>query len=153
MSMVRKTIEVDVPVSTAFQEWTRFEALPRFMHGVVTVQHVDDHHLAWRAQIFGVERLWELEITEIVPERLIAWHSCAGPRNHGVIRLEPLSISASRITMEIDFNPANFVEEVTDYLGVLDRWVERSLSRFKEMMEEPAPRYRGLPPVEELVGQ
>jgi uncharacterized membrane protein len=152
MSMVRKAIEVDVPVSSVFEEWMRFEELPRFMRGVVAVRHVDDRHLSWRAQIFGVEQVWELEVTEITPERLIAWHSCAGPRNHGVIMLEPLSIAATRITMEIHFNPASFVEEVTDYLGVLDRWVERSLGRFKEMME-PGSRSRGLPPVEELVGQ
>ena len=80
MSMVIKSIEVDVLVSTAFKEWTRFEELPRFMRGVVAVKQLDDRHLHWRAQIFGVEQQWVLEITEIAEEK-IAWLSRSGPKN------------------------------------------------------------------------
>lgn len=153
MSMVVKSIEVDVPVSAAFQAWMRFEELPRFMHGVVAVMQLDDRHLSWRAQIFGVEKVWELEITEIAPERTIAWSSCAGPKNQGAIVLEPLSAFGTRVTMEIRYDPIGLVEEVTDYLGVLSRWVERSLSRFKDVIEEPQSTFSRLPPAEELVGQ
>jgi uncharacterized membrane protein len=153
MSTVSKSIDVDVPVSTAFREWTRFEDLPRFMRGVVAVKRLDERHLSWRAQIFGMERLWELEIVEIAPQRLIAWRSCAGPKNYGAIVLEPLSTVGTRVTMEVHYDPAGFVAEVGDYLGVLGRWVERSLSRFQDVMEEPTSTLGGLPPVEELVGQ
>ena len=152
MSMVIKSIEVEVPVSTAFQEWTRYEELPRFMSGVVAVQQLDDRHLHWRAQIFGVERLWELEITELAQEK-IAWSSRSGPKNHGAIVLEPLSPFGTRVTMEVRYDPAGFFEEVTDYLGVLDRWVERSLMRFKDAIEPPRSTFMGLPSAEELVGQ
>jgi len=152
MSMVIKSIEVDVPVSMAFQEWTHFEELPRFMRGVVAVKQLDDRHLHWRAQIFGVERVWELEITAIGEER-IAWLSRSGPKNHGVIVLEPLSAFGTRVTMEVHYDPTGFVEEVTDYLGVLSRWVERSLVRFKDLMEQPYSTLGRLPPVEELIGQ
>src|SRR5580765_6792015 len=100
MSMVIKSIEVEVPVSTAFEEWTRYEELPRFMSGVVAVQQLDDRHLHWRAQIFGVVRLWELEITELAQEK-IAWSSRSGPKNHGAIVLEPLSPFGTRVTMEV----------------------------------------------------
>jgi uncharacterized membrane protein len=153
MSMVVKSIEVDVPVSAAFREWTRFEELPRFMHGVVAVQQLDDRHLSWRAQVFGMERVWELEITEIAPERTIAWSSCAGPKNQGAIVLEPLSPFGTRVTMEVRYDPSGLVEEVTDFLGVLDRWVERSLSRFKDVIEQPRSTFSRLPSAEELVGQ
>jgi len=153
MSTVIKTIDVDVPVSIAFQEWTRFEVLPRFMHRVTEVKPLDARHLSWRAQVFGVERVWELEITEVAPDRRIAWCSCAGPRNHGAILLEPLATDGTRVTMEVHYDPTGFVEELSDYLGVLSRWVERSLVRFKDLMEEPLFKRAGLPPVEELVGQ
>jgi uncharacterized membrane protein len=152
MSMVIKSIEVDVPVSTAFQEWTRFEELPRFMRGVVAVKQLDDRHLHWRAQIFGVERLWELEITEIAEEK-IAWLSCSGPKHYGAIVLEPLSPFGTRVTLEIHYDPNGFVEEVTDYLGVLSRWVDRSLIRFKDVIEQPHATFGRLPSAEELVGQ
>ena len=153
MSTIVKSIEVDVPISTAFQEWMRFEELPRFMRGVVAVQQLDDRHLSWRAQIFGVERVWELEITEIAPERTIAWASRAGPKNHGAVELEPLAAFGTRVTVRVHYDPAGFVEEVTDYLGVLGRWVERSLFSFKELMDQPYSRLGRLPPAEELVGQ
>jgi uncharacterized membrane protein len=153
MSRVVKSIEVDVPVSTAFEAWTRFEELPRFMHGVVAVKRLADGHLSWRAQILGVERVWELEITEIAPERTIAWSSCAGPRNQGAIVLEPLSSFGTRVTMEVRYDPTGFVEGVTDYLGMLGRWVDRSLGRFKDVIEQPHSTFGRLPSAEELVGQ
>ena len=152
MSMVIKSIEVDVPVSTAFQELTRYEELPRFMSGVVAVQQLGDRHLHWRAQIFGVERLWVLEITEIAEDK-IAWSSRSGPKNHGAIVLEPLPPDGTRLTMEVRYDPTGFFEGVTDYLGVLDRWVERSLMRFKDVIEPPRSTFTGLPSAEELVGQ
>ena len=80
MSTVIKSIEVDVPASTAFRELTRFEDLPRFMRGVVAVQQIDDRRLSWRAHIFGAERVWELEITEIAHEHELAWVSRSGPK-------------------------------------------------------------------------
>ena len=152
MSTVIKSIEVDVPASTAFREVTRFEDLPRFMRGVVAVRQIDDRRLSWRAQIFGAERVWELEITEIAHEHELAWVSRSGPKNHGALVLESLSPASTRITMQIHFDPAGFVEGITDYLGVLSRWVERSLRRFKDVMEQPYSTLTRLPSAEELVG-
>jgi uncharacterized membrane protein len=151
MSTVIKSIDVDIPVSTAFEEWTRFEELPRFLGGVVAVQRLDDRYLHWRAQIIGVERVWKLELTEIAPDRKIAWRSCSGPKNRGAVVLEPLAAFGTRVTMEVHYDPASFLEEVTDYLGLLSRWVERGLVRFKALTE-PDSTLR-LPPAEELVGQ
>jgi len=152
MSTVIKSIEVDVPIATAFQEWMRFEELPRFMRGVVAVKQLDDRRLLWRAQIFGVERVWELEITEIAPERTLAWSSYSGPKNHGVIVLEPVTAFITRVILEIHYDPSGVVEGITDYLGVLSRWVERSLVRYKDVIEHPYSTVGRLPPAEELVG-
>jgi len=153
MSRVVKSIEVDIPLSIAFQEWMRFEALPRFMRGVVAVKQLDDRHLWWRAQVFGLEQVWELEIIDIVPGRVIAWSSYAGPRNRGAIMFEALSPFDTRVSVEMHYDPQGFLEEVTDYFGVLNRWVERSLICFKDLMERPNSILGRLPPAEELVGQ
>jgi YD repeat-containing protein len=153
MSTVIKSIDVDIPASTAFEQWTRFEELPRFMGGVVAVQRLDDRHLHWRAQMIGVERVWELELTEITPDTKIAWRSCSGPHNYGAVVLQPLSTFDTRVTMEVHYDPASFLQEVTDYLGLLSRWVERSLIRFKALAEQPDSTRGHLPPAEELVGQ
>jgi uncharacterized membrane protein len=152
MSTVIKSIEVDAPLSTVFREWARFEDLPRFMRGVVAVTPIDDRLFHWRAQVFGAELLWELEVTEIVEEQRLAWASRSGPKNHGVVALEALSPDATRVTMQIHYDPAGFVEGIGDYLGVLGRWVERSLLRFKDLMEEPYSTLVRLPSADELVG-
>jgi len=149
MSTISKSIEVDVAASIAL---TAFEGLPRFMPGVIAVTKRGERHLSWRAQVFGIERAWELEITDIAPDQRVAWSSVAGPRNYGVVSLEPLSVEATRVTMEIHYDPVGVVEELTDYLGVLGRWVERSLECFKDALEQPASKLGGLPPVEHLVG-
>ena len=152
MSTVIKSIDVDVALSTAFEEWTRFEELPRWMLGVAEVRRLGDRHLYWRAELSGTERQWELEITEIVPERKVAWTSCSGPRNHGAVVLEPLPCG-TRVTMQIHYDPLTFVGTVTDLLGLLSRWVDRSLRLFKELMERPDATFGRLPPAEELIGQ
>jgi uncharacterized membrane protein len=153
MSTVVRSIEVDVPVSTAFEEWTRFEELPRFVRGLVEVRRLDDRNLYWRAQIAAVETVWQLEITALDADERIAWASCSGPRNWGVLRFEPLPTSGTRMTMEVHYDPASFMQNITDYFGVLGRWVEGSLLRFKDMMESPYTRLSQLPRAEDLVGQ
>ena len=151
MSTVIKSIDVDIPVSTAFDLWTRFEELPRFLRGVVAVQRLDERRLHWRAQIIGVERVWMLELTKIALDRKIAWRSLSGPKNRGAVVLEPLADFGTRVTMQVHYDPASFLAEVTDYLGLLSRWVERGLHRFKALTEPDATLGR-LPPAEELVG-
>jgi len=63
-SQIEQSIEVNVPVRTAYNQWTQFEEFPRFMEGVVEVRQLDDRRLFWRASIGGVEKTWEAEITE-----------------------------------------------------------------------------------------
>ena len=83
----------------------------------------------------------------------ISWSSCSGPKNRGAVLLEPLPTFGTRVTMEIHYDPTGFIEEVTDYLGVFSRWVEQSLGRFKDVIEQPHSMFGRLPSAEELVGQ
>ena len=85
MSVVEKTVEVQCPLSTVYNQWTQFETFPRFMEGVEEVRQMDDTHLHWRADIAGMEREWDAEITEQVPDRKIAWRSTTGPENAGTV--------------------------------------------------------------------
>lgn len=90
MAEVTATVEVDVPVSVAYNQWTQFEEFPRFMEGVEEVQQLDDARLHWRAEIGGVEREWDAQITEQDPDRLIAWQSTTGVRQAGRVFFEPV---------------------------------------------------------------
>jgi uncharacterized membrane protein len=83
-SRIEKSIEVNVPVRTAYNQWTQFEEFPKFMEGVVEVRQLDDTHLRWRANIGRVEKTWEAEITEQTSDARIAWHNVSGAKMLGL---------------------------------------------------------------------
>ena len=88
MSVVEKTVEVQCPLSTVYNQWTQFETFPRFMEGIEEVRQMGDTRLHWRADIAGMEREWDAEITEQVPDREIAWRSTTGPENAGTVTFQ-----------------------------------------------------------------
>jgi uncharacterized membrane protein len=135
MSKITKSIEVDVPVSTAYNQWTQFEDFPRFMEGVKGVRQLDDKTLEWTAEVAGVKRSWRAEIVDQTPDRRISWRSTSGARHNGVVTFEPLGDNRTRITLEMDVDPEGFVENVADALGILDGRIKGDLDRFKEFIE------------------
>jgi uncharacterized membrane protein len=146
MSTIVKTIELDVPVRIAYDQWTQFEEFPRFMKGVTSVKQLDDKALHWTASIGGVERSWRAEITEQDPDRRIAWRSSEGARNDGVVTFEPIGDARSRISLQLDVEPSDPVEAVGDAIGVVKRQAEGDLERFKEYIETrrtPSGAWRG----------
>ena len=105
MSTVTESIDVDIPVSTAYNQWTQFETFPQFMEGVESVSQLDDTHLRWKASIAGVEREWDAEITEQRPDERIAWASTSGTRNAGVVTFHRLDDARSRVMLQLDVEP------------------------------------------------
>jgi uncharacterized membrane protein len=135
MSKIQKTIEVDVPVATAYNQWTQFEEFPKFMDGVEEVRQLDDTHLQWVASIGGKRNEWKSEITEQKPDQRVAWRSTEGKDNTGVVTFEPLGEKRTKVMVELNFAPEGIVEKVGSAVGADDRRVEGDLGRFKEMIE------------------
>jgi uncharacterized membrane protein len=135
MESVQKSIEVDVPVSTAYNQWTQFEEFPRFMEGVKEVRQLDDAHLHWRAEIAGKEDEWDAEITSQVPDQRVAWRSVSGATNAGIVTFHPVSDGRTRIDLRIEYDTDGVIEKVGDMFGAVDRRVEGDLERFKEFIE------------------
>jgi uncharacterized membrane protein len=134
-STVIEAIEVDVPLSTAYNQWTQFEEFPSFMDGVAEVRQITDTELRWRASIGGQEREWTAQITEQVPDRRIAWRSVGGLANGGIVTFDRAAESRTLITAEIEYEPADAKERAADLIGATRRRVRGDLSRFKEMIE------------------
>jgi len=130
-----KSIDVNVPVSVAYNQWTQFEEFPRFMEGVESVRQLDDRHLHWRANIGGKVEEWSAEITEQIPDKRIAWKSISGAKNAGVVTFHRLSDETTRVTLQIDYEPQTWTESLGDLLGFLERRVQNDLDRFKEFIE------------------
>jgi len=135
-STMEESIEVNVPVSAAYNQWTQFEDFPKFMKGVLEVNQVDDTHLHWRVKIAGKEEEWDAEITEQIPDKRIAWHSTSGAENSGVVSFHKISDSKTRIMLQIDYTPQDTVEEVGDAMGVIRMRTRGDLKRFKKFIEE-----------------
>jgi uncharacterized membrane protein len=136
MASVEKSIEVNCPVNTVYNQWTQFEEFPRFMEGVKEVRQKDDARLQWSAEIGGKEERWEAEITSQVPDERIAWRSTTGVENAGIVTFSPVGEDRTRVHLRIEYEPEGVVENVGDALGVVSRRVEGDLERFKTYIEE-----------------
>lgn len=135
MSVIEKTVEVQCPLSRVYNQWTQFETFPRFMEGVEEVKQLDDTHLHWHAEIAGVDREWDAEITEQVPDRKIAWRAVTGPENTGTVVFQPVDPQRTRITLRMEYDPKGFVENAADMLGVIERRIEGDMKRFRDFIE------------------
>ena len=120
---------------TAYDQWTQFEEFPQFMEGVEQVRQLDDTHLHWTAEIAGMRREWNAEITEQTPDQRIAWQSTDGTRHAGVVTFHRLDDGKSRVMLQLDSEPEGVVEKAGDALGLLKRRVKGDLGRFKELIE------------------
>jgi uncharacterized membrane protein len=134
METLEETIVVGVPRQAAYNQWTQFEELPRFMEGVESVTQVDDEHVHWIAEVAGVQKEWDAQITRQIPDQEIDWVGLGAPDNRGrvVFADDP---DGTRITMMLDYEPEGPVEKVGDALGVVRRRVQGDMQRFKEFIE------------------
>ena len=135
MATIEEGVEVDVPVRTAYNQWTQFEEFPQFMGGVERVEQLDDTHLHWVANIGGVEREWDAEITEQIPDERIAWHATDGAQNAGVVTFHRLAPERTKVMLQLEFEPEGFAESVGDALGLVKRRATGDLDRFKKYIE------------------
>lgn len=135
MTTIEKSIEVVAPVSTVYNQWTQFESFPSFMEGVKSVKQLDDRRLHWVADIGGVEREWDAEITHQIPDQKIAWQSTSGVANGGVVRFERLPEGRTNVMLEISFEPRGMIETLGDVLGLVNLRIAGDLERFKRFIE------------------
>jgi uncharacterized membrane protein len=135
MSTIEKAVTVNVPVRTAYNQWTQFEEFPRFMQGVVAVKQLDDRHLHWHTQIGGHDQEFDVEITEQIPDQRVAWRSRSGPNHGGVVTFHHLANNETRIMVQMDYQPEGLIEKAGDMLGVASSRVQGDLDRFKEFTE------------------
>ncbi len=138
MATVQKTIDVHVPVRMVYNEWIDFESFPRFMEGIEEVRRLDDRTYNWRASLYGKKEEWDAEVTEMVPDKRIAWRSISGPAHSGLVTFEPIDATVTRISLTMAYEPSGLLERAGDMLGLVDRRVDGDLHRFKEFVESEA---------------
>ncbi|CEA07185.1 Polyketide cyclase / dehydrase and lipid transport [Arthrobacter saudimassiliensis] len=135
MTTVEESIDVAVPVTTAYNQWTQFESFPHFMGGVESVTQTADTMTHWKTKVGGVEREFDAEITEQHPDERVAWKSVDGKSHAGVVTFHRLSDTETRVTVQLDWDPETFAEKIGHLVGADDRQVKSDLARFKEFIE------------------
>ena len=136
MSTIEESVDLQVPVRTAYNQWTQFEEFPQFMEGVAEVRQIDDTHLHWKADIGGQEREWDAEVTEQRPDERVAWKSTGGTQHAGVVTFHRTGDQESRVMLQLDVEPEGLVEQAGDKLGFVKRRVKGDLERFKQLIED-----------------
>jgi uncharacterized membrane protein len=136
VSTVTESVDVDVPVRTAYNQWTQFEDFPRFMDGVNQIQQLDPTHTHWKTEIGGVKREFDAEITEQLPDERVAWKSTEGEKQAGVVTFHRLDDSHTRVTVQMDYETQGLVEKAGSALGVVGHRVKGDLHRFKDFIEQ-----------------
>jgi len=135
MERIEKTIEVDCPVRTVYNQWTQFEDFPKFMAGVKEVRQLDDTHLHWRAEVWGKDKEWDSEITEQEPDERISWRSIGGATTAGTVRFEPLDENRTLVRLVMSYEPEGVIENTGTAIGALSSQVETSVHDFKQFIE------------------
>ena len=135
MERIEKTIEVDCPVRTVYNQWTQFEDFPKFMAGVKEVRQLDDTHLHWCAEVWGKDKEWDAEITEQEPDQRVSWRSVGGATNAGTVRFEPLGENRTLVRLALSYEPEGVAENIGSAVGVMQTQVEKSVRDFKQFIE------------------
>jgi uncharacterized membrane protein len=135
VASITESIEVNVPVTTAYNQWTQFEEFPQFMEGVESVSQLDDTHLRWVAEAGGKRHEWEAEITEQRPDERVAWKAVEGHGNAGVVTFHKLGDNETRVTVQMEHEAEGLMESLGSAVGADSRRVKGDLERFKNMLE------------------
>jgi uncharacterized membrane protein len=135
VATVEESIDVRVPVSTAYNQWTQFEEFPKFMDGVESVTQMSDDSLHWVAEIGGQRREWDAKVTEQNPDERIAWKATSGTGNAGVVTFHRIDDNTTRVMLQLEAYPQDWKEKAADLTGMIKRRVKKDLERFKEFIE------------------
>ena len=131
-----QSVDVKAPVRVAYNQWTQFEEFPRFMDGVESIRQITDDTLKWNVHIAGVRREFDTVITEQTPDQRVAWTTTHGPTHAGVVTFHKIDDETTRVTMQMDYDPDGFLENVADRLGFVSGQIEGDLNRFQQFIED-----------------
>jgi uncharacterized membrane protein len=130
------SVDVQAPVRVAYNQWTQFEDFPKFMGGVEEIRQITDDTLHWKVSIAGVTREFDTVISEQTPDHRIAWTTVDGPHHAGVVTFHRLDDDTTRVTLQMDYDPDGFLENVADKIGVVSSRLKGDMERFKEFIED-----------------
>ncbi|MEU6394551.1 SRPBCC family protein [Streptomyces sp. NPDC046939] len=138
-----ESVDLDAPVSVAWELWSDVSRWPAFLSHVRLVEPLDERRFAWQLELPGADKNFVAELTEVVPEERIAWHTVEGVDHAGVVTFHRLSDTTSRVTLQIEYDPKGFVERLGALTNLDSTLANYDLGEFQKLAETAA-RERGL---------
>ncbi len=136
---IQASVDVSVPVSFAFEQWTDFKRLGKFLHRVESVEQKGDNKVVWHENIWGRRRTWRAEITEKRANQLVAWKDEHGV---GVLSFHLLAPRLTRIELNYDWMPHGILEKMASGMRFHRRAARTDLQRFKAHAETEYAKHR-----------
>ncbi|MFD5805746.1 SRPBCC family protein [Streptomyces sp. NPDC127020] len=137
MPQVEESIEVNVDVRTAYNQWTQFEDFPQFMDGVESIEQRSDRLTHWKTKIGGISREFDAEITEQVPDERVAWTTITGEaKQAGVVTFHTIGPTMTKVQLHMEYAPEGLAETIGDKFGFVQRQITGDLGRFKTFIEQ-----------------
>jgi uncharacterized membrane protein len=144
---IQQAVDVPVPISTAYNQWTQFEDWPKFMHRLEIVSQEDESHVSFKTKIWGISKEFKAEIVEQRPDERIKWKVTEGVTHTGVVTFHELADRLTRIEVNLDVQPGSLIEKAARGMRHVKRAVRADLARFKAyvmMEEEETGSWRGV---------
>ncbi|GAA3091457.1 SRPBCC family protein [Streptomyces rectiviolaceus] len=133
-----ESVDVEAPISVAWELWSDVERWPSFLSHVRMVEPMDECRFAWQLELPGAEKNFVAELTEVVPENRIAWHTVEGVDHAGVVTFHRLSDTTSRVTLQIEYDPKGFVEHLGALTNLDSTLANYDLGEFQKLAERAA---------------
>jgi len=135
VASIVETLEVDAPVESAYALWADVTRWPEFLHHVERVERVDAETFHWFISAPGANEHFTAELTEVVPNKRIAWKTIGGIEHAGVVDFHYLEEGRSQITFQVDYEPQGFVEKLGALLNLDKVLANYDLGQFKTAVE------------------
>jgi len=129
-----ESVDVGVPLSVAYNQWTSYDQFPSFMKKVSTVDPQDDEDTTttWKAQVFWSHRTWEATVIEQIPDERIVWRS-KGAKGHvdGAVTFHELGPNLTRILVVLEYYPQGFMERTGNIWRAQGRRARLEIKHFR----------------------
>jgi uncharacterized membrane protein len=146
-TVIMESVDVGVPLRTAYDQWTQYQSFSTFAKGVKSASRSDDTHSDWQAKVFWSSRSWKAHTTEQIPDYRIQWTSeGAKGTTRGVVSFHRLEENLTRVLLVMEYYPTGFFEKTGNIWRAQGRRARldlKNFARFITLKGEAEDAWRG----------
>ncbi|MEU8925268.1 SRPBCC family protein [Kitasatospora sp. NPDC048545] len=142
-----ETLDVGVPVRTAYDHWTQYEDFSGFAKGVQSVSQGDEVTTDWKVKVGPSKRSFKATVQEQIPDERIVWTSeGAKGSTRGAVSFHELTPNLTRIVLVVEYYPNGFFEKTGNIWRAQGRRLRLDFKNFQRhvsLTNDEAEGWRG----------